>query len=86
MARLLYLPGGGQRRVGTLAHQIAAIVRQTSPDVLCFACLAARHGQPEHDVRAVSLILVARHGLELARRPCSACAREDEVLIAQKAA
>ena len=86
MARLLYLPGGGQRGVGTLAQQIAAIVHQTSPDGLCFACLAARYGQPEHDVRAVSLVLVARHGLELGRRLCSACGREDEVLIAQKAA
>ena len=77
---------GTATSMGTLSEQVAAIVYGAYPRVLCFTCLAAHSGLREHDVRAMALVLIVRRGLELTRGVCSACGREHELLVAQKAA
>jgi hypothetical protein len=72
--------------MGALAQQVAAIVHRNSPNVLCLTCLAAQHGLPEHDVRAVALVLITRADLQLVRRVCSSCQRAEELLAVPKAA
>jgi hypothetical protein len=67
-------------------QRVAEGVRLNAPSVLCFACLARQQGIREHDVRDVALVLVARAGLQLARRVCSTCGREDEVIVSRQAA
>lgn len=74
----------GQARLTPLAERIARTVYQNSPRLYCFTCLAAQLGLSEHDLRAAALMLVARAGLRLIRRACSACRRTDEALAAQK--
>ena len=69
-----------------LAQRIAAAVYENSPDLLCFACLAAQQGAREHDVRAVALIAIMRGGLQLVSRICSRCHRSGETLGPQKVA
>ena len=66
-----------------LAQRIATAVHANSPDLFCFACLAAQQGAEEHDVRAVALIVIMRGGLELVRRVCSRCHRSRETLAPQ---
>ena len=66
--------------MGELAQQVAALVNRNFPRVLCFTCLSAQTGLPEHDVRAVALVLITRAGLQLVRRVCSSCLRADELL------
>ena len=69
-----------------LAQRIADAVYQNSPNLFCFACLAAQQGANEHDVRAVALIVITRGGLQLVRRVCSRCHRSGETLGPQKTA
>ena len=67
------------------AQRVANAVYQNSPRALCFTCLAAQEGLNEHDVRAVSVVVVARAGLTLVQRVCHACRRTDEMLIFEPA-
>jgi hypothetical protein len=69
-----------------VAQRVADAVYQNPSRVLCFACLAAREGLAEHDVRAAALVLVARAGFRLLQRVCYACRRTDEMLVSEKAA
>jgi cytochrome c5 len=69
-----------------LAQRIATAVYENSPNLFCFACLAAQQGAKEHDVRAVALVVVMRGGLQLVRRVCSRCHRSGETLAPQKVA
>lgn len=69
-----------------LVQRVAEGVSLNEPHVLCFACLAAQQGLSEHDVRDAALVLVARAGLQLARRTCNSCGREDEVIVSRRAA
>jgi hypothetical protein len=69
-----------------LAQRIATAVYENSPDLYCFACLAAQQGIKEHDVRAVALIVIMRGSLQLVSRFCSRCHRWGEALAPQKVA
>ena len=69
-----------------LAERIASAVYQNSPRLYCFTCLAAQLRVKEHDVRAVSVVLVVREGHRLVRRVCSGCGRLGESLVIERLA
>jgi hypothetical protein len=69
-----------------LVQRVAECVCLNAPHALCFACLASQQGMREHDVRDAALVLVARAGLELARRVCNSCGHEDETIVSREAA
>ena len=74
------------RDVNALAKRVGDAVYQNSPNCLCFTCLAAQQRLSEHDVRAAAMVLLARAGLGLVRKPCHACGRTGDMMIVLEAA
>lgn len=53
--------------------QLALLLYQTLPDLLCYACLAERLRTTEARVRDTAQLLVLEHGWPLPFRQCHRC-------------